>query len=441
MTTVRPPTSPAHAGTPDPAAPQRAVVLGCAIDRLDMPQTLARCEDLIARREFAQHVAINAAKLVAMQHDPELRRIVGACELVSADGQAVVWASRLLGDPLPERVAGIDLMGELFSLAERRGFRVFILGAKADVLQKARQRIMERHPRLALVGMRDGYFTEAEEAEVAEQVREARPDILFVAISSPRKEYWLGQYGRTIDVPFIMGVGGAIDVVAGITQRAPGVFQRLGLEWLYRLAQEPRRLFRRYAVTNGQFAILLARAMGHQLLRKLTSRGAMGRLRQRYDDGRWMLMYPSLIALQLHRRSRRAHLAGRPDKAQLLRGIGRIITGIDISPAAEIGERFSISHGQGVVIGDAVIGDDCRILQGVTIGRDGFEDHTDTPSAYPRIGDRVTIYAGAVLVGGVTIGHDAVIAANAVVVDDVAPGVVVGGVPARVIGESPAAGS
>lgn len=267
MRTVIPPTTSAHAGAP-PVAPPRALVLGCHIDRLDMPQTLARCEDLISQREFAQHVAINASKLVAMHRDRELRRIVEACELVSADGQAVVWASRLLGDPLPERVAGIDLMQELFTLAERRGFRVFILGAKADVLEQARAKIMARHPCLQLVGMRDGYFTDEEGAAVAEEVRDARPDILFVAISSPRKEYWLGQYGRAIGVPLVMGVGGAIDVVAGITRRAPRPVQRLGLEWAYRLAQEPRRLWRRYALTNIQFALLLAPAVLRRLAHK-----------------------------------------------------------------------------------------------------------------------------------------------------------------------------
>jgi N-acetylglucosaminyldiphosphoundecaprenol N-acetyl-beta-D-mannosaminyltransferase len=238
----------------------RAVILGCHVDRLNMAETVMRCEDLIARGEFAQHVAINAAKLVAAQHDPELRRIVEGCELVSADGQAVVWASRLLGDPLPERVAGIDLMHELFALAERRGFRVFILGAKADVLEQARDKLRAQYPQLLLVGARDGYFSESQDAEVAEEVRAAGPDILFVAISSPRKEYWLGRYGRTIDVPFVMGVGGAIDVVAGVTQRAPLLLQRLGLEWAYRLAQEPRRLWRRYAVTNARFLLLVARA-------------------------------------------------------------------------------------------------------------------------------------------------------------------------------------
>ncbi len=234
---------------------------------MDMSQTLARCEEFIARREFAQHVAINAAKLVAMQRDPELRQIVERCELVSADGQAVVWASRLLGDPLPERVAGIDLMQELFALAERRGFRVFILGAEAAVLEQARAKIVARHPQLQLVGTRDGYFTEEEGPAVAEEVRHARPDILFVAISSPRKEYWLGHYGRAIDVPFVMGVGGAIDVVAGVTRRAPGPLQHLGLEWAYRLAQEPRRLWRRYAVTNLRFGLLLAGALARRLRR------------------------------------------------------------------------------------------------------------------------------------------------------------------------------
>lgn len=247
----------------------RAEILNCQIDRLDMAQTLARCEELIAKRDFAQHVAINAAKLVAMQDDPELRAIIERCEIVSADGQAVVWASRMLGDPLPERVAGIDLMQELLALAERQGFRVFILGAKSDVLSTAVERIHERHPNLQLAGARDGYFTDDEFAAVAEEVRAARADILFVAISSPKKEYWLGRYGRHIDVPFVMGVGGSIDVLSGLTQRAPRLMQRVGLEWLYRLAQEPRRLWRRYAVTNFRFALLVGQAvMRRRLLRR-----------------------------------------------------------------------------------------------------------------------------------------------------------------------------
>ncbi len=239
----------------------RADVAGCHIDRLDMAQTLDRCEELIQAGGVAQHVAINAAKMVAMQDDPALRAIVDSCELVSADGQSIVWASRALGDPLPTRVAGIDLMQELLALAERRGYGVYVLGARADVLEAALARIRERHPGLLIAGARDGYFSDDEGEAVAEQIRAAAPQILFVAISSPKKEYWLSQYGRRIDVPFVMGVGGSVDVIAGVTRRAPALLQKLGLEWAYRLAQEPRRLFRRYLVTNVRFALLVARHM------------------------------------------------------------------------------------------------------------------------------------------------------------------------------------
>jgi N-acetylglucosaminyldiphosphoundecaprenol N-acetyl-beta-D-mannosaminyltransferase len=238
----------------------RAEVLGCAIDRLDMSQTVGRIEEMIATGEFAQHVAINAAKLVAMQRDPWMRDIIERCELVSADGQSVVWASKLLGDPLPERVAGIDLMQELLALAERRGLRVYILGAKREVLEAAAAKIRERHPAIELVGLRDGYFSDEEGAQVAEDIRATQADMLFVAMSSPKKEYWLGEHGRTAGVPFVMGVGGSIDVMAGITKRAPRAFQVLGLEWFYRLAQEPRRLWRRYLVTNVRFVRMVVRA-------------------------------------------------------------------------------------------------------------------------------------------------------------------------------------
>jgi N-acetylglucosaminyldiphosphoundecaprenol N-acetyl-beta-D-mannosaminyltransferase len=204
-------------------------------------------------------VAINAAKLVAMQNDEELRRIIAGCDLVSADGQAVVWASRLLGDPLPARVAGIDLMHELLALSERKGYRIFVLGAKPDVLDQAVANARERYPGVRIVGTHHGYFEDAEAADVAELVRAARADILFVAMPSPRKEYWLGEYGKRIQVPFVMGVGGSIDVLAGQTRRAPTVLQRLGLEWAYRLAQEPRRLFMRYLVGNARFCLLVVK--------------------------------------------------------------------------------------------------------------------------------------------------------------------------------------
>lgn len=239
----------------------RADILGCSIDRLDLAETVATVERIIASRRFTQHMSINAAKLVAMHHDPKLSGIVGACGLVNADGQSVVWASKLLGDPLPERVAGIDLMGALLALAEKRGYRVYFLGARAEVLERAIERLREKHPSLQVAGARDGYYAEEESADVAAEIRAARADILFVAMTSPRKEYFLGEYGEQLGVPFVMGVGGSVDVAAGITRRAPAIWQRLGMEWLFRLLQEPRRMFRRYAVTNARFMGLVARAL------------------------------------------------------------------------------------------------------------------------------------------------------------------------------------
>jgi N-acetylglucosaminyldiphosphoundecaprenol N-acetyl-beta-D-mannosaminyltransferase len=222
-----------------------------------MEQALERVEDIIERRAFGQHMAINAAKLVAAQHDPRLREIITHSDLVTADGQAVVWASRLLGDPVPERVAGIDLMGSLLTRAEQHGWRVYILGARRDILEQAVQRIRQRHSSLVLAGYRDGYFSESEEAAVVGDIAATRADILFVGMDSPRKEYFLGSHGPALGVPFVMGVGGAIDVLAGHRRRAPTVLQRFGLEWLFRLLQEPRRLARRYTVTNLRFLALV----------------------------------------------------------------------------------------------------------------------------------------------------------------------------------------
>ena len=243
------------------AVGDRAVVLDCAIDRLDMSQTLARCQAIIEQGTFAQQVSINAAKLVTLKQDADLREVVDRCELVNADGQSVVWASRLLGDPLPERVAGIDLMHALIAMAEREGYGIYILGARQEVLETAVQQLRQMHPRLRISGYRDGYFSDEQSPQVAGAIRDSGAQILFVAISSPRKEHWLGEYGADLGVPFVMGVGGSIDIVAGITRRAPRAWQRLGIEWLYRLLQEPRRMFRRYLVTNVQFGALVLRAM------------------------------------------------------------------------------------------------------------------------------------------------------------------------------------
>ncbi len=237
----------------------RVEVLGCPIDALDMGQTVEAVLGSIRAGRPLRHVVVNAAKLVNMRRDPALRASVLGCDLINADGQSVVWAAKLLGRPLPERVAGIDLMGRLVEAAAREGLRVFLLGARREVVEKVAQHYERTYGPGLVAGFRDGYFTEAQEPEVARQIGQSGAHILLVAISSPKKEIFMDKYQDLLRVPFTMGVGGSFDVVSGLTRRAPLWMQRVGLEWLFRLAQEPGRMWKRYLVTNSWFIYLVFR--------------------------------------------------------------------------------------------------------------------------------------------------------------------------------------
>ena len=239
-------------------------MMGCRIDNLSMEETLVRIEEFIRSGKPHQHVVVNVDKLVKASRDEELRRIINACALVNVDGMPVVWASRLLGKPLKERVAGVDLFEALMRRAGERGWRVFLLGARAGVVAGVAATYARRYPDLAIAGWRDGYWQgEAEEAAVAGQIRASRADLLFVAIGSPKKEQFLGRWQDTMRIPFAMGVGGTFDVAIGRVKRAPRWMQRAGLEWFYRFLQEPRRMFRRYFIEDMAFVWLLLKEAAH----------------------------------------------------------------------------------------------------------------------------------------------------------------------------------
>jgi N-acetylglucosaminyldiphosphoundecaprenol N-acetyl-beta-D-mannosaminyltransferase len=254
--------------------PARAHILGCEIDRLDLAGTVARVETIIREGTPSQHIAVSATNVVALREDPRLYEIARSCALVNADGQGVVWASRLLGDPLPERVMALDLMEALMPVAEERGYRIFILGAKPDVLAQAVANLRNRHPRLIVAGSRDGYFGEEDDEDVIREIRDAHPDMLFVALPSPKKEYWLSEHLEELGVPFVMGVGGGVDVIAGLVRRAPRFIQRSGFEWVFRLVQEPRRLFRRFMVGNAKFISLFLGEFVRHVYRQAAPRAA-----------------------------------------------------------------------------------------------------------------------------------------------------------------------
>lgn len=227
------------------------------IDALSLDDTVEAARRMVRSRTPHQHVGINAALLMESERDPALRSAIQGCDLVSADGVPIVWASRLLGARLPERVAGIDLFERLVQVADQDGSSVYFLGATDVVVRDVVAVFRARHPGLRVAGYRNGYWTD--DAEIVRAVRTARPDYLFLAIPSPRKELWLSRHLRELGVPFAMGVGGSFDVVAGKVRRAPRWMQRAGLEWAWRLAQEPRRMWRRYLFSNAAFIRSLAR--------------------------------------------------------------------------------------------------------------------------------------------------------------------------------------
>lgn len=242
------------------SAPERTDVMGVGVDALTIDQTIDRLRELIATGKGQNHLSVNAAKLVAAIEDPAKREEFNRGTLVSADGQAVVWAARLLGRPLPQRVAGIDVMQRLVDLSAQEGQRIFLLGAREDIVGRVRREFTARGANV--VGHRDGYWRRhMTDAEMAQTIRLLKVDILFVALPSPMKEDFIYGFADQLAVGVSVGVGGSFDVVAGRTRRAPRFVQALGLEWLFRLALEPRRMLRRYLVGNTKFILYLGREL------------------------------------------------------------------------------------------------------------------------------------------------------------------------------------
>lgn len=247
-------------------------VLGIDVFSVRMAQLLNICEEHIDSKKALLLGVVNVAKLVNCRKNIELQRSLTEADIVLADGLPIIWLSRMLGDPLPERVTGIDIMYELLKEANKKHYRVYFLGAQPEVLQTMIKTIQKDYPGIAIAGYRDGYFDKDEEQDVAKNIKDSHADILFVGISSPKKENFLKNWLNFIDAPICHGVGGSFDILAGVTNRAPIWMQKCGLEWLYRLIQEPRRMWKRYLITNMIFIKLcfeaVLRARFGKLLRK-----------------------------------------------------------------------------------------------------------------------------------------------------------------------------
>jgi N-acetylglucosaminyldiphosphoundecaprenol N-acetyl-beta-D-mannosaminyltransferase len=212
----------------------------------------------IEQNLFTQHVVVNVAKIVNMEKDPVLKESILSCDIINIDGMGVVFGARIMGISIPERVAGIDLFLELLKRAEEKRFPVFFLGARQEVVEETVRRIEQKHPKLHIAGFHHGYFGD-DEKSIAEMIRKSGAYLLFVAITSPKKEKFIYKWKDQLGVSFVMGVGGSFDVISGKVKRAPTWMQKAGLEWAFRVIQEPRRMWKRYLVTNSKYAWMILR--------------------------------------------------------------------------------------------------------------------------------------------------------------------------------------
>jgi N-acetylglucosaminyldiphosphoundecaprenol N-acetyl-beta-D-mannosaminyltransferase len=238
----------------------RINLLGIPIDALTMEETIERIYKSIKENKRIRQVSINAGKMVLIQHDKELYNSVVSCDIISADGQSIIWAGHFLGKHLPGRVAGCDLMQELVKLAYEKKYKCFFFGATEACIKRVVDIYEHQYGPDIIAGYRNGYFTKKEGPLIAKQIVDSGAQILFVAITSPKKEKFLCEHADILKkVNFTMGVGGSFDIVAGVTKRAPKWMQNYGLEWFYRFLLEPRRMWRRYLVGNSTFIYLVLR--------------------------------------------------------------------------------------------------------------------------------------------------------------------------------------
>lgn len=254
-------------GLPAPAA-RRISLLGCPLDAIRRAELMEELTRAVHERRRVTVLFANVAKLVWARRDLELRGALAGADFLLADGQPLVWVSRWLGTPVPERLAGIDMMEATLELASQNAWRVFFLGTRPEILEKVLVEVARRYPGLIIAGSYHGYIPVEETERVLEAVNASRADLLLVALGSPQKELWLAHYGLKLDVPIRQAVGGSFEILAGHRRRAPAWMQRTGLEWSYRLLQDPARMAGRYLYTNTVFGLLVTGA----LLRRLWPR-------------------------------------------------------------------------------------------------------------------------------------------------------------------------
>ena len=231
----------------------RIKILDTIIDVLDMNQTIDLVDKYVQKKIPLHLVGVNADKINELNTNNRLKQIVNSCGIINADGASVILASKFLGKPLPERVAGIDLMEHLIKLSEQKGYSIYLLGAKQEVVEKTAQVLKKKYQNIKIVGIHNGYFNESDWPQISEEIKVKNPNFIFVGITSPLKEYLVEYLQNDGNDGVFMGVGGSFDVISGEIPRAPKWIQKINMEWMVRVIHEPKRLFKRYFIGNWKF--------------------------------------------------------------------------------------------------------------------------------------------------------------------------------------------
>ena len=247
-------------------------ILGIRVDKVDMVQALCLVQKYIDSKKNHHVITLNAEIAYIAHKDPVLTKIIEQADLVTPDGVGILWAAKKLGEPLTERVTGIDLMQEICNQASHSNWSIYLLGANPDVLSKAITNLEERFPGLSIVGSHHGYFNKEEEAVIINEINKADPDLLFVALGAPKQEYWIADHRKDINSRVMIGVGGSFDVLAGHVKRAPAVWQKLKLEWLWRVVLNPSRLKRILALPKFVLAVEKNKIMKDKTIKEIKNK-------------------------------------------------------------------------------------------------------------------------------------------------------------------------
>jgi len=236
-------------------------ILDCEFDAVNNDRALAWANEAISGTATRYITTVNVAILMMMRKDARLKSFISQSDLTVADGQPIIWLSKLLRRPLPERVTGIDLCSDIAAQVALKGKSIYLLGGSDDVLKLTEKKLLAVNPELTIAGRHNGYFKAPESGAIVKDINQSKADILFVGMGVPRQEYFLQDNLSQLNVKLAIALGGSFDVISGAKQRAPIWMQKSGLEWLFRLIQEPRRLAKRYVMTNTQFLALSFKAL------------------------------------------------------------------------------------------------------------------------------------------------------------------------------------